>query len=85
LYIGIALAGALVVLIVVGWLKGMFLRFRGVLTGDQHDPVFWLFGVMALTAAFRLAHPASRWAGWFYGPERFTKAEGRYLGIGTGE
>jgi hypothetical protein len=43
-------------------------------------PYLYLYVMIAVTAAFRLAHPASRWSGWFYGPDKSAAAEERYPG-----
>ncbi|MDJ0960643.1 MAG: hypothetical protein QNJ88_08295 [Acidimicrobiia bacterium] len=80
-------------LILVAWLKGAFqIAFRLLRELTQRfsheggEP--WTIAVAAepfvapfaafFAAAFGVAHPASRWARWFYGERRMAEARARY-------
>lgn len=79
--IAVGLVGLLLALGVVGWLKGAFLSSRQILvSGSEGFTNMVAISLAALTATLRLAHPASLWARWFYGPEKFAEAQQRYLG-----
>ena len=73
----------------VVWLKGTFLFVRDLsrATWDRRgeqwvqyallEPILFLPFVF-VAAAFKLAHPDSVWARWFYSDERLRRAQARY-------
>jgi hypothetical protein len=85
----VVLGAALLVLVLVAWLKGAFALARRAARAFLHDfGESWTLGAAAepflaaaavfLVAAFGLADPDSRWARWFYGERRMARARARY-------